>query len=54
VFFDTAWREKGKAQEGSRITFEGKHIIIAAEVKKGDETLVLRDASGFPVCVRKP
>jgi len=34
--------------KGSRITFEGKPAIIAAEVKKGDKVLVLRDASGFP------
>ncbi len=34
---------------GSRITFEGKPAIIAAEVKKGDDVLVLRDASGIPV-----
>jgi hypothetical protein len=35
--------------KGSRITYEGKPAIIAAEVKKGDEVLMLRDASGFPV-----
>ena len=35
--------------KGSRITFEGKPALIAAEVKKGDAVLVLRDASGFPV-----
>ena len=35
--------------KGSRITFEGKPALIAAEVKKGDDLLVLRDASGFPV-----
>jgi len=34
--------------KGSRITFEGKPAIIAAEVKKGNEVLTLRDASGFP------
>jgi hypothetical protein len=34
--------------KGSRITFEGRPAIIAAEVRKGDETLVLRDASGVP------
>ena len=33
---------------GSRITFEGKPAIIAAEVKKGDEVLKLRDENGFP------
>lgn len=35
--------------KGSRIIFEGKPAIIAAEVKKGDEVLKLRDDSGFPV-----
>jgi hypothetical protein len=34
--------------KGSRIMFEGKPAIIAAEVKKGDQVLVLRDANGFP------
>jgi hypothetical protein len=34
---------------GSRITFEGKPAIIAAEVKKGTEMLKLRDENGFPV-----
>ncbi len=35
--------------KGSRITFEGKPAIIAAEVRKGDEVLRLRDDAGFPV-----
>lgn len=35
--------------KGSRITFGGKPALIAAEVKKGDETLRLRDENGFPV-----
>ncbi|HEU4341360.1 MAG TPA: DNA-binding protein [Candidatus Binatia bacterium] len=35
--------------KGSRITFDGKPAIIAAEVKKGDEVLKLRDDGGFPV-----
>ena len=40
---------KDKVQvKGSRITFEGKPAIIAAEVKKGDEILKLRDEKGFP------
>jgi len=34
--------------EGSRITFEGKPAIIAAEVKKGNDVLELRDDNGFP------
>jgi hypothetical protein len=33
---------------GSRITFEGKPAIIAAEVKKGDQSLTLRDDGGLP------
>ena len=42
--------EKGDKIEvkGSRVTFAGKPAIIAAEVKKGDSTLVLRDSSGIP------
>ena len=35
--------------KGSRVTFEGKPAIIAAEVNKGDEILKLRDDNGFPV-----
>ena len=35
--------------KGAKITFAGKPAIIAAEVKKGDEVLKLRDDSGFPV-----
>jgi len=34
---------------GSRITYQGKPAIIAAEVKKGDEILKLRDINGLPV-----
>ncbi len=34
---------------GSRVTMGGKPVIIAAEVKKGGQTLKLRDASGIPV-----
>jgi hypothetical protein len=33
---------------GSRITFQNKPAIIAAEVKKGDEVLRLRDSDGVP------
>jgi hypothetical protein len=42
--------EKGDKIEvkGSRVTFSGKPSIIAAEVKKGDNVLMLRDASGIP------
>jgi hypothetical protein len=34
--------------KGSRVTFAGKPAIIAAEVKKDDSTLVLRDSTGIP------
>lgn len=35
--------------KGARVTFQGKPAIIAAEVKKGDETLRLRNDAGVPV-----
>jgi len=35
--------------KGSRITFEGKPAIIAAELTKGNQTLKLRDENGIPV-----
>ncbi len=35
--------------KGSKITFDGKPAIIAMEIKKGSETLTLRDSQGFPV-----
>ncbi|WP_136515496.1 DNA-binding protein [Geomonas edaphica] len=43
--------EKGDRVEvkGARINFDGKPAIIAAEVKKGDAVLQLRDAAGVPV-----
>jgi hypothetical protein len=34
--------------KGSRVTFDGKPALIAAEVHKGGQTLLLRDASGIP------
>jgi hypothetical protein len=34
--------------KGSRVTVDGKPAIVAAEVKKGDQTLVLRDDAGIP------
>ena len=42
--------KKGDTVEvkGSKVTVGGKPAIIAAEVKKGDETLMLRDEAGFP------
>ena len=33
--------------KGSRITFEGHSAIVASEVKKGDEVLVLRNQADF-------
>lgn len=35
--------------KGSRITFNGKPAIIAAEVKKRDKVLTLRDSNGSPL-----
>ena len=42
--------EKGDKIEvkGSRITFDDKPAIIAAEFKKGDSVLILRDSAGVP------
>jgi hypothetical protein len=34
---------------GSKITWEGKPVILAAEVKKGDQVLKLRETDGTPV-----
>jgi len=34
--------------KGSRVTYEGKPALIAAEIKKGNQVLTLRDASGVP------
>jgi len=35
--------------KGARVTLVGKPVVLAAEIKKGDNVLVLRDASGVPV-----
>jgi hypothetical protein len=35
--------------KGSRIIFQGKPSIIAAEVKKGDQVLKLRNEKGAPL-----
>jgi hypothetical protein len=37
------------AVTGSKVMFEGKPAVIAAQVKKGDEVLTLRDENGFPM-----
>ena len=34
--------------KGSRVMMRGKPTIIAAEVKRGDEVLILRDEDGIP------
>ena len=34
---------------GSRITFSGKPALIAAEVHRGSDTLLLRDENGYPL-----
>lgn len=34
---------------GSRVDLEGKPVIMASEVKKGDKVLKLRDGNGVPV-----
>jgi len=43
--------EKGDRLEikGSRVTLGGKPAIIAAELKKGESVLILRDSTGVPV-----
>jgi len=38
---------------GSRVTFNKKPAIIASEVKKGDQTLNLRDETGAPAWSRR-
>jgi len=39
--------------KGSRVAVEGKSIIIATEVTKGEKSLQLRDANGLPVWNRQ-
>jgi hypothetical protein len=34
---------------GSRVVFKGEPVILAARVRKRDQVLILRDASGLPV-----
>jgi hypothetical protein len=47
---DVKLEPKDKVEiKGSRVTVQGKPALIAAEVKKGNETLRLRDESGAPV-----
>ncbi len=37
---------------GSRISYRGKVVLVAAQVRRGNETLVLRDAQGHPLWSR--
>jgi hypothetical protein len=47
---DTRIQPKDRIEvKGSRLSFDGKPAIIAAEVHKGDETLMLRDENGVPL-----
>lgn len=39
--------------KGSLVTFKGKQVLIAAEVKKGDALLTLRDENGVPAWRRR-
>ena len=34
---------------GSKVTIQGQQVMIAREVRKGDQVLTLRDAKGFPL-----
>lgn len=46
---DTKIEKDDKVElKGSRVTLSGKPAIIAAGVKRGDSTLVLRDSAGSP------
>ncbi|MBI5634091.1 MAG: DNA-binding protein [Nitrospirae bacterium] len=47
---DTRIEKSDKVEvKGSRVTIAGKQVIIAQELKKGDNTLILRDSAGIPV-----
>jgi hypothetical protein len=46
---DTKIEKGDKVQvKGSKVTIAGKQVMIAAEVRKGDSTLLLRDSAGIP------
>jgi hypothetical protein len=34
---------------GSKVKMGGQDVVIAREIKKGDQVLTLRDARGFPL-----
>ena len=38
---------------GSKVTMDGQEVVIAREIKKGDQMLKLRDAKGFPLWSRR-
>ena len=47
---DVKIQPKDKVEvKGSRVTVQGQPALIAAEVKKGDEVLKLRDEAGIPM-----
>jgi hypothetical protein len=35
--------------KGSRLLLEGKNVVVAAEIRKGDKVLRLRDGQGAPL-----
>jgi hypothetical protein len=39
---------------GSKITWKGKPVILAAEIKRGDQVLKLREPDGTPVWSGQP
>ena len=39
---------------GSRVTVGGANAIVAREIRKGEQTVTLRDAQGFPAWSRGP
>jgi hypothetical protein len=46
---DTKIAKGDKVQvTGSKVQWAGKPLIIASQIKKGDQVLVLRDQNGFP------
>ena len=38
---------------GSKVTTNGREVIIAREIRRGEELLTLRDASGVPLWARR-
>ncbi len=37
---------------GSRVTYQGQPVVIAAEIRKGHQSMMLRDSRGFPLWSR--